>query len=132
VTRWNKAAVLPRTMYYAPSAAVSRRSLDPNHDLVVEVRRDPAHLVLALRRMNRTGRPDALMIEGAGAVGVHEKRERFDVRLEPLPTEKTSWRLTISGQKFDGVVDELPERLVAAIGTGELKHLRGDRLDERR
>lgn len=124
VNRFNGAAKLPRALSYTETAAVTTRDPNPAADFLVEVRRDPNVAILALRQMRRLRLPDALIIDGEGRVGVEGKQERFHVRIDGLWKDKQLvWRIMSEGKQVDTPIDELPERLVAVVATGEISRL---------
>jgi hypothetical protein len=101
---------------------------DPDRDLVVELRRDPHRLTVALRALERGLGPPALIIEGDGAVGAPPKREPFRLRVEGLPKDGAIvYRTTRDGALLSlgdaATLEPLAERLVALIATGELERL---------
>jgi hypothetical protein len=126
VERWNRAAQVPRPARYEESAAVTSGERAPWADLHLEVRRDPSRLSLALREMQRHGRPPALIIDGTLATGYAPDGERTSLRIEPFDDHgRTAWRVGAGGARLDVAIDELPERLVAAVVTGDARRLRG-------
>ena len=68
--------------------------------------------------------PGAIIIEGEGSVGPQPKQERFKLRIDGLyKGDELRWRIMSDGQEIDTPIDELPERLVAVVATGELSRL---------
>lgn len=124
VERFNGAARLARPLLYLDSAAVGAPELRPGADLVVEVRREPSWMVLALRSMWRLMADDALVIEADGSLGIAPQLDRVALRIQGVfRGEQLAWRVTSAGQPVDTPIDELPERMVAAVATGELSRL---------
>jgi hypothetical protein len=124
VARFNGAAATDRPIAYRESAAVTTREPDPNRDFNLEIRRDPSSFVLTLDAMSRPHGPDALLIQGRGVLGVPPKTERFLLRVEGLPRDgDIDWRVSCDFRTVEAPLDELPDRLVAVVATGELDRL---------
>jgi hypothetical protein len=124
VSRFNAAATLPRPVAYAESAAVTTRDPNPERDFTVEVRRDPHRVTLSLRSMNRMMGPPAFLIEGFGIVGVAPTSERFLLRVEGIPRDGAiGWRVSSDHRTVEVAIDQLADRLVGVIATGELERM---------
>ena len=124
VQRFNGAAKLEKMLAYTETAAVTVRDPNPAADFVVEVKRDPNWFYLALRQMRRLQLPDAFAIEGEGSTGPEGRKERFRVRIDGQYREDVLvWRITSDYKPVDTPIDEIAERLVAVVATGELSRL---------
>ena len=122
--RFNGAARLETVVKYRESAAVTTRDANLNADFVVELERGKNALTFLIRNMARVGKPDSLVVEAFGAVGVEPKRDRFNLRIEGQVTNgAVGWRVTCDYQPVDTTVEELPDRMVALIATGEMTRL---------
>lgn len=122
--RFNGAAKLQTLVKYQESAAVTTRETNPNADYVVELERQQNVLTMLIRNMGRVGRPDSLVIDAFGAVGIEPKRDRFNLRIEgQVKGGELNWRITCDYQPVDTPIDELPDRMVALIATGEMTRL---------
>jgi hypothetical protein len=120
VKRFNTAAPVERLVQYWESPAVTTH--DPsfgNSDYTVEVKRKPNHASLSLRNMARGARPDAFLIEGEGEVGLTPMVDATWRDGAP------NWRITSDFKKVDCPIDELADRLIIAIVTGEHTRLWG-------
>ena len=124
VQRFNGAAKLERALLYSESTGVTMRDAGPNAELVVEVRRDPSFVTVALRSMWRMGKEDARVIEADGQLGVAPAVDRFSLRVQGIVKgSQLGWRVTTSGRPVDAPIEELPARIVATVATGELSRL---------
>jgi hypothetical protein len=127
VRRFNTAAAVERLVQYWESPAVTTR--DPsfgNADYTVEVKRKPNQVTLSLRNMARGARPDAFLIEGKGEVGLTPMVDRFLLRVDASWKDGAPlWRITSDFKKVDCPVDELAERIIIVIVTGEHTRLWG-------
>ena len=124
VKRYNGAAQLKQLLTYKESPAVTTREKNPNRDFVVWVERGANKLTLVMRNMGRVGKPDALIIEGVGVAGKPPDQDRFPLRIEGVVRDgEIGWRATCDYKEIDTGVDDLPDRLIAVIATGELTRL---------
>ena len=122
--RFNGAAGIQRPVQYQESPAVTIRLLEPGAELHVSIARTPNECTLALRTMTRTGGSDSFLIEGFGTLGVPPTHERFSLRVDGIVRgREIAYRTTIDGQKVDSEIDELGDRLVMMIVTGQLARL---------
>lgn len=124
VARFNGAAKLERVIEYTETAALTTRSVSPGEDLHLEVKREGNRFTLALHSMWRLRLPDALVIAGEGSVGVEPQTERFRLRIEGVFHEQElRWRITSDGHEVDTPIDEIADRLVSVVATGEIARL---------
>jgi hypothetical protein len=124
VARFNGAAKLERDLVYSETPSVTVRDPNPSADFIVGVKRDPNHFSLALRQMRRLRLPDALIVEGEGQVGHAPSVIRFKLRIDGLyKKDVLRWRIMSDGKEVDTSIDELADRLVAVVATGELTRL---------
>ena len=124
VARFNGAARLQKVLNYMESPAVTTRDPNPARDFLVEIRRDPNHCLFAMRQLWRLGQDDALIIEGEGRVGREPNVQRFKLRIDGRVRDgQLGWRITSDGKEVDTPIDEIGERLVAVVATGELSRL---------
>ena len=114
-----------RMIKYEETVAVTTRDKNLGSDFVVEARRDPNRLTLALRSMWRPNRPDAFVIEGQGVLGIAPQQDAFAIRIDGIgkPDGDILYRATCNFHPIDTPLDELPERMVMVIVTGELSRL---------
>lgn len=124
IARFNGAAKLERVIEYTETAALTTRSSAPGEDLHLEVKRDPNWFTLALHAMWRLRLPDALVIVGEGSVGTAPQSERFHLRIEGVFSDRElRWRVTSDGREVDTPIDEIADRLVSVVATGEIARL---------
>lgn len=124
VARFNGAARLERLLVYKESTAVTVRDPNPNGDFVVEVRREPNWIAVALRTLWRLHADDSFVIEAEGVLGRPPDVDRLQMRIQGVfDGDQLSWRVTSDGKKVDTPIDELPDRMVAAVATAELARL---------
>ena len=124
VTRFNGAAKLERILQYTETTGVTIHDPNPHGDLVVEVRRDPNSISVALRELWRLHADDAYSIEAEGVLGRPPDVDRLQLRIQGVfQGEELRWRITSEGKQVDTPIDELPDRIVAAVATGELARL---------
>jgi len=122
VKRFNNAAEIERPVSYMESPAVTTRdSTNLAGDLYFEVKRKPNEILVALRPMTRAGKPDAYLIEGQGTVGLPPMNDRFALRIDAVIAGKeTRYKITCAKQNVDTPIEELPDRIVMVIVTGQL------------
>jgi hypothetical protein len=127
VKRFNNAAAVERLVQYWESPAVTTR--DPsfgNSDYTVEVKRKPNQVSISLRNMARGAHPDAFLIEGMGEVGLTPMVDRFALRVDASWKDGAPlWRISCDFKKVDCPVDELADRIIIVIVTGEHTRLWG-------
>lgn len=120
-----------RLVKYEESVAVTTRDSNLGSDFHIQIQRDRNQLWLGLRSMWRPNRPDYYIIEGQGTVargpgvgGPGEER-RFTLRIDGLSRSdgEIFYRATCEGEPIDTPTEELGERMVMVIITGELSRL---------
>jgi hypothetical protein len=114
-----------RLVKYEESVAVTTRDRNLGSDFNLEVRREPNSLGLVLRTMWRPNRPDAYIIEGHGKVGMTPGDEQFAIRIDGIGKAdgEIQYRSTCNFQPIDTPLEELAERMVMVIVTGEVSRL---------
>lgn len=115
----------PHAVHYEESVGVTTRSSDLSTDFNFLVRRPPNGLQLFLRSMWRSGRSDALIIDGQGSVGVKPEEKRFQLRIDGQVNAQgeLSYRSLCDGQLIDTPLDQLADRIVMVVVTGQLSRL---------
>jgi hypothetical protein len=115
----------PYAVHYEESVGVTTRSTNLSTDFNFEVRRAPHWMQLFLRSMWRPGRSDALIIEGQGSVGVKPEEKRFKLRIDGQVNAQgeLSYRALCDGRLIDTPLDELADRIVMVVVTGQLSRL---------
>ena len=111
---------------YEESTAVTTRDPNIGTDFSFSLRRAPNDIHLVLRSMWRPNKPDAMLIEGAGNVGVKPvNHQRFLLRIDGLGKADGSivYRSTCNFQVIDTPIDEIPERMVMVVVTGQVTRL---------
>lgn len=124
VRRFNTAAPIQRPLVYEESAAVTVRDPNLNGDFNLTVKRAPNTITVALRQMARTGRGDYFLIEGQGVLGIPPFVDRFRLRCDAVVRGgETVYRVLVDGKPLDSPIDELGDRLVMVVVTGQLARL---------
>lgn len=123
VHRFNSAAPIQRPVQYSESAAVTTRDPNLNGDFYFEIKRAPNQLGVSLRAMGGS-RSETFIIEGTGAVGVAPSVDRFKLRIDALyKNGELLWRMSCDKKALDITIDELGDRLVMVIVTGQITRL---------
>jgi hypothetical protein len=114
-----------RSVHYEESVGVTTRSANLSTDFHFEVRRAPNKMMVLLRSMWRPGRSDALLIEGQGSVGVAPEEKHFKLRIDGMVSAQgeLSYRSICDGRPLDTPLDELADRMVMVMVTGQLSRL---------
>lgn len=123
VRRFNSAAPIQRPVQYTESAAVTTRDPNLNGDFSFEVKRSGNQVVASLRAMGGS-RSNAYIIEASGFVGVAPMVDHFKMRVDALyKGGELLWRMSCDKKPLDITVDELGDRLVMVIVTGQITRL---------
>ena len=124
-TAYKESGPHQRLIQYEESVAVTTREPGLGGELHVEVRRAPNRVSLILRSMWRPNRPDSFIIEGSGVVGLAPSQEKIDLRVDGVCSKDgaISFRTTCNKHSVDTPIDEIPERIVMVVVTGELSRL---------
>ena len=121
VARYNGAAKLEHPLEYSETAAVATRDTNHEGDFYVEVKRKPNSVGVALRNMHRIRGQDTFVIEGSGEAGPPSAQDKFRLRVEGVfKGTELIWRINCDGRLVDTPLDELADRLIAVVATGEL------------
>lgn len=124
VTRYNGAARLERDLAYSETTSVTIKDANRAADYVCEVRRDPDWIRVALRTLWRLHADDAFIIEVEGLLGRAPDTDPVKLRIQGVWKDgEASWRITNEGARLDTPIDELPDRIVAAVATSEVTRL---------
>lgn len=124
VSRYNGAARLERELRYVESTSVTVRDTNRVGDYVCEVRRDPDFITLALRTLWRLHADDAFVIMVEGVLGPPPDVDHVRLRIMGVfKNDQLRWRITDDGKEVDTPIDELPDRIVAAVATREITRL---------
>ena len=124
VARYNGAAKLERELRYTETTSVTIRDTNRVGDYVCEVRRDPDVITVSLRTLWRLHAEDAFVIMVEGALGPPPDVDRVRLRINGVFKQDTlGWRITDEGKVVDTPIDELPDRIVAAVATREVTRL---------
>ncbi len=123
VMRFNSAAPVPRPVQYTESAAVTTRDTNVRGDFNIQIKRAPNEIIASLREMSGS-QTSAFLIEASGHVGVAPSVDRFRLRVDALWKDGAPmWRLSCDGKPLDIAIDELGERMVMVVVTGQLARL---------
>ncbi|MSP61632.1 MAG: hypothetical protein EXR72_15120 [Myxococcales bacterium] len=123
VRRFNGAAPIQRPVQYTESPAVTTRDSNLNGDFSLEVKRNPNQVVVSLRSMGGS-KAESFIIEAYGSVGVAPMVDRFRLRVDGIWKESgVLWRMACDKKALDITVDELGERIVMVIVTGQITRL---------
>lgn len=115
----------PHAIHYEESVGVTTRSSNLSTDFNFSARRAPNWMQLFLRSMWRPGRSDALIIEGQGSVGVKPEEKRFNLRVDGIVNAQgeVHYRALCDGKSIDTPLEELADRIVMVVVTGQLSRL---------
>jgi hypothetical protein len=114
-----------RVVSYDESVAVTTRDPNLGSEFNLEIRRAPNKLSLVLRSMWRPNRPDTYIISGKGTLGIAPNAAPFEIRIDGLNKidGEIYFRTVCNTMPVDTPIDELPDRLVMVVVTGQLSRL---------